>query len=285
MDYGGPFRGETDDMRIGRIFRRAGLRAARILDSSPETGCLLLEDLGDRSLAAALDAAGAGTDEARSLLERAVALAARVADRGTPELARSDRRDGPALDSDRFRFEMDFFLEHYVGGLHCRGAEPAGLRDALYELADTAADTPRKVLCHRDFHSRNLMLPADGSLAMVDIQDARWGPDTYDLASILRDAYAEIDESWIEPLVDRYVRSLESPPAAGFRLRLAVVSAQRMIKALGTFGFQATVRHDEGYLQVVPRTLARLADQLARCAETRTLHALLRDSGLLVPPS
>ena len=57
------------------------------------------------------------------------------------------------------------------------------------------AETPERVFCHRDFHSRNLMVLTDGSLAMVDIQDARWGPLTYDLASLLRDAYMRIDDS------------------------------------------------------------------------------------------
>ena len=79
---------------------------------------------------------------------------------------------------------------------------PDDLGRALHELADRAAASPRKVLCHRDFHSRNLMLPPDHSLAMVDIQDARWGPDSYDLASILRDAYIEMVISEIIPLID-----------------------------------------------------------------------------------
>ena len=153
--------------------------------------------------------------------------AAEIANRGTPVLKDSERAEGPALDAERFRFEMDYFLEHYVRGL--RGIEnpPEELTGALHALADRAADTPRRVLCHRDYHSRNLMVAADGSLAMVDIQDARWGPDTYDLASLLHDGYIEFDEDWIDPLIDLYLSALDGPPAEGFRTRLTRVSAQR----------------------------------------------------------
>jgi aminoglycoside/choline kinase family phosphotransferase len=285
VDYGLPFKDETDDMRLGRVFREAGLRIAEIVDASAAVGCLLLEDLGDESLASALVAAGRDKDAARRLLEQAVLLAAHVAGRGTPVLARSDRKSGPALDAERFRFEMDFFLEHYAGGLLGCKSPPVELREALHALADRAADTPRRVMCHRDFHSRNLMLPPAGGMAMVDIQDARWGPDTYDLASLIRDAYIDIDEAWIAPFVDLYLSALDEAPAEGFGSRLDRVSAQRMIKALGTFGYQATVRHETRYRDAVTRSLHRLQGLLPVFAETRPLHALMTEAGLLDPPT
>ena len=251
---------------------------AEIFDVAGRTGCLLLEDLGDRTLESTVARAdGALRPGAREWVERAVMLAARVATSGTPVLARSERKDGPALDAERFRFEMDHFLEHYVERL-CGLTSPIGLLDALRGLADRAADTPRPVLCHRDFHSRNLMVLVDESLAMVDIQDARWGPDSYDLASILHDAYIGVDERWIDPLVERYLAALGEAPVEGFRARLDCVAAQRMIKALGTFGYQATVGHERRYLKAVPRTLARLRGLLPNIAEGPELLGLLDDA-------
>jgi len=283
MDYGLPFRGETDDLRLARLFREAGLRVAALVESSAAAGCLLLEDLGETSLEAALAAAGPRSDAARHLLERAVTLAAHVAGRGTPVLDRSERSAGPVLDAERFHFEMDFFLDHYVGALRGCRTPPDALREMLYALADEAAATPRPVLCHRDFHSRNLMLTPNGELAMVDVQDARWGPDTYDLVSILRDAYLDLEESWIEGLVEHYLAALDEPPAEGFASRLHRVSAQRMIKALGTFGYQASERRDARYLEPARRTIGRLQGLLPVSAETRPLHARLAESGLLDP--
>jgi aminoglycoside/choline kinase family phosphotransferase len=279
MDHGAPFSGATDDVRLARIFLDAGLRVARIEEAVGPVGCLLLEDLGDRTLESVLKAE---PERTRLRIEQAVRLAAAVAVKGTPVLARSERRDGPALDADRFRFEMEFFLEHYVQGLRGLGRVPPDLRAELHALADLAARTPRSVLCHRDFHSRNIMVLPGGALAMVDLQDARWGPDTYDLASLLRDAYAGVEETWIEPLVDLYLDSLDdAPPREPFRLRLDLVSAERMIKALGTFGYQASTRGLARYLEGVPRTLHRLDRLLPTHPETSRLHALLTSTTLL----
>lgn len=256
MDYGAPFRGETDDVRLSRIFRAASLPVAEILSVEPEAGCLVLEDLGDRTLETSLRESS-GRERAR-WTERAVDLAVRIAVDGTRALARSERADGPALDAERFRFEMDFFVEHYALGLARLPSAGEALAASLHELAALAASGPR-VLCHRDFHSRNLMVRDDGTLAMVDIQDARWGPDTYDLASVLCDAYADIDDGVAERMIDRYRLSLpEPPPADAFRKRYQVVAVQRMIKALGTFGYQVTVLNRRRYLEGVPRTLVRL---------------------------
>jgi aminoglycoside/choline kinase family phosphotransferase len=252
---------------------------ARIFDVSGEVGCLVLEDLGDRSLEGALEGAASGA-EGRGLLEAAVRLAASVAVRGTPVLERSDRRDGPVLDSVRFRFEMDFFIEHYAEGLLGRRKVSNLVHGALHALADAAAASPTHVLCHRDFHSRNLMLVPTGELAMVDIQDARLGPDSYDLASLLRDAYVDIDESWVQPLVDLYGDLAEPQGASDFRRRFDIVAAQRMIKALGTFGFQVRAGNRR-YSTAIPRTVHRLRALLPLRDETRPAHEALVAAGLL----
>jgi len=283
MDYGSPFQEETDDIWLGRLFRRAGLPVAELVQAVPEIGCLVLEDLGDRSLESVLaEAESTKGATPPAALVRAVELAARVASKGTPVLASSERAEGPGLDSDRFRFEMDFFLEHFVSGLRGLADTPGELREQLYGLADRASATPTRVLCHRDFHSRNLMVLGDGGLAMVDIQDARWGPDSYDLASILRDAYVDIDDDWLEPLTNKYLGLLDRPPEpGGFRRRRDVVAAQRMIKALGSFGYLTVVERMDRYVEAIPRTLARLERLLPSLEATRPLHESLLRSGLL----
>jgi len=283
MDYGRPFDGETDDVRLARVFGAAGLRVAAIHEVAGEPGCLVLEDLGRTSLETVMrDPDGGPSASALAWLERSVRLAAEIADRGTPALARSDRDAGLALDSARFRFEMEFYVEHYVRGL-CGVRPSEALLPELHALADQAAETPRCVLCHRDFHSRNLMVLASGELALVDIQDARWGPDSYDLASILYDAYVEIDSRWRAPLVELYLATLAAPPAPGFATRLDRVAAERMLKALGTFGYQASARGERRYLEGVPRTLRRLRALLPTFAEGSRLFGLLDAAGLLAP--
>lgn len=279
MDYGAPFVGETDDVRLARVFHEAGLRIASIERVAADPGCLVLEDLGDRTFEVAL--AGASATQVEDLYRRAVDFAVAVAERGTRALRRSERAAGPALDSERFRFEMDFFVEHYVLGLRGAAAVEPGLSAALRELADLAASSPR-VLCHRDYHSRNLMVLRDGELAMVDIQDARWGPDTYDLASLLRDAYVELDEELVVELRERYRTALPDPPEpAAFRARFEVVAAERMIKALGTFGYQVHRLGRERYREAIPRTIHRLARLLPESPVPPGLLPALQRAGLL----
>jgi aminoglycoside/choline kinase family phosphotransferase len=282
MDYGSAFAGETDDVVLARIFEAAGLRVARILDVAGDPGCLLLEDLGPVTLEQALLEHGAPT---RDLVDRAVRLAADVAVKGTPVLARSPRSAGPALDAGRFRFEMDHFLKHYVCGLLGRDPPPPALAPALHELADRAAETPAPVLCHRDFHSRNLMLLGGGDLAMVDIQDARWGPPGYDLASLLYDAYVDLDPDWNDAMI-RLHCARTGADEADFRARFGTVAVQRMLKALGTFGFQARVRGNRRYLGGVPRTIDRLRGLLPGLPGAPGLAGLLERAGILDgPPS
>jgi aminoglycoside/choline kinase family phosphotransferase len=280
MDYGKTFSAETDDIHLSRIFDAAGLRIAGILKVAPEPGCLVLEDLGDMLLEGALAEQRPG--ERSTLLMRAAALAANVRKLGTPILAASDRAEGPRLDEERFHFEMEFFLEHFACGL--RGIAPvdASLQLALGNLARSAAESSDPVLCHRDFHSRNLLVLPGGDLAMVDVQDACWGPDSYDLASLLRDAYIDVDEASIEPLIRHYLGRLDDGTQyAEYRKRFDVVAAQRMIKALGTFGYQIAVRGRTRYSSGIPRTVDRLRRLLPTLEATRTLGERMLRSGLL----
>lgn len=278
VDHGAPFEVEPTDVAIASIFRRAGLPVAAVHDVIP-AGALVVEDLGDLTMERAV---AERIHPPEAVYARAVELLVRLATRGTDVLETSERASGPALDADRFRFEMDFFVEHWGRGYLGRTDPPAELEPALHELADRAARTPRSVLCHRDFHSRNLMVLSDGSLAMVDVQDARWGPDTYDVASILRDAYLDLDDEHASSWLERFRARLPGPPRrASFLGRYRIVAAQRMIKALGTFGYQMARVGRPDYVEAARRTVRRLRHDLPGDPETAPFDRLLRSAGLL----
>mgnify|MGYP003348930408 CR=1 FL=1 len=130
------------------------------------------------------------------------------------------------------------------------------------------------MLCHRDYHSRNLMLHR-GRLVLIDFQDARMGPDTYDLASLLRDSYVDIAEHEVDLLIAHFRRLAGIQDADEFRRRFDLMSVQRNIKALGTFGFQASARGNAAYLRDVPRTLANVRRNLERYDRFAHLRELL----------
>jgi aminoglycoside/choline kinase family phosphotransferase len=282
MDYGTPFEGETDDVRLARIFEQAALPVARVLQILPEAGALVLQDLGDDTLERALGHAGSVGPTTRDPLYRAaVRLAAEIATRGTEALRRSDRALGPALDGERFLFEMRFFLEHYVGGFVGRPEVATRIRGAVEELALAVASHPR-VLCHRDYHSRNIMVSGGGEISLVDIQDARWGPDTYDLASLLCDAYVDMGDHETAELSELYWQLAHgSQDVTALQERFELVAAQRMLKALGTFGYQIGVMGKDRYRGAIPRTVERLSRFLPSHATTAGLGALLLEEGLL----
>jgi N-acetylmuramate 1-kinase len=139
-------------------------------------------------------------------------------------------------------------------------------------LVDELAAEPR-VLCHRDYHSRNLMVHA-GQLFVIDFQDARMGPNTYDLVSLLRDSYVDLPETLVESLRDDFGAEVDESPVE-FRRRFDVMAMQRNLKALGTFGFQAVSKANPVYAQYVPRTLRYVRDNLERNSRFSRLHDIL----------
>src|SRR5262249_32023540 len=142
-----------------------------------------------------------------------------------------------------------------------------------------------RVLCHRDYHSRNLMLH-DGSLYIIDFQDARMGPDTYDLVSLLRDSYVDFTEAQVDSFLafflalrDGRLAGSGGPPAdpEEFRRRFDLMAVQRNLKALGTFGFQTTSRQNTVYIQYIPRTLNFVRANLVRYPRFVRLRELLAE--------
>jgi aminoglycoside/choline kinase family phosphotransferase len=182
-----------------------------------------------------------------------------------------------AFDIEKLSWELHYFLKHFLEG-H-RGCDltvedRATLSEAFHELSHEIASWPR-VLCHRDYHSRNLMLHRE-RLYWIDFQDARMGPATYDLASLLRDAYVDVPEELQEDLKERF-RQTAAPdePREVFRRRFDLMCVQRNLKALGTFGYMATVRQNPVYLPYIPRNLAHARHNLSRYPELERLWRTL----------
>lgn len=183
---------------------------------------------------------------------------------------------GLRFDVAKLTQELDFFVEHFVLGFR-RHALPAPARRALDDefrsLASDMAAEPR-VLCHRDFHSRNLMLHRN-RLHVIDFQDARMGPDTYDLASLLRDAYVELDAAEVNGLLTHYRTVAGLRDGEALRRRFVRTTVQRALKALGTFGFQIAVRGNSRYRDALPRTLSYARAAIGQDRGRRRLGELL----------
>ncbi len=250
-------------LRVGALLEGYGLPVPRVIDVDGRRGIVLQEDLGDRTLQQALaDGDGRRSDE---LYQEAVSALVRLQREAAlgPQSAECFQI---AFDIEKLSWELHYFQKHFLEGL--RGCDlgvedRATLSSAFHQLSQEIASWPR-VLCHRDYHSRNLMLH-QGRLHWIDFQDARMGPAVYDLASLLRDAYVDVAEELQDELAERFrQQALPAEPREVFRRRLDLACVQRNLKALGTFGYMTTVRGSDVYLPYVPRTLAHARRNLSR---------------------
>jgi aminoglycoside/choline kinase family phosphotransferase len=116
----------------------------------------------------------------------------------------------------------------------------------------------------------------DGSLYIIDFQDARMGPDTYDLVSLLRDSYVDLRPQQVDELI-AFFCALKggTAPDVEFRRRFDLMALQRNLKALGTFGYMTTSRNNTVYIQYIPRTLAYVKTNLAKYPRFERLRGLL----------
>jgi hypothetical protein len=262
-------------VNVHALFDAMPVPVPKILGHADDLGVLALEDLGDVTLQAHL---GAGPPDSHDTLYRqAIEFIATIQRRGR-ELADAKHLPyGVAFDVEKLTWEFDFFIKHFLEayrGVRFAPGERDDLRGRCAEIVAELANEPR-VLCHRDYHSRNLMLRED-RLYVIDFQDARLGPDTYDLVSLLRDSYVDLSEETVDGFIDDYLACRgDAIDRAEFRRRFDVMSVQRNLKALGTFGYQASGRGNPVYLQYIPRTLRYARETMRRDARFEPLRTLL----------
>jgi N-acetylmuramate 1-kinase len=274
--YGAPFTyASLPFVNTAELFAAMPVPVPRILGHADDLGVLALEDLGDVTLQAHLGSAPAARHAA--LYRQAVAFIDVFQKRGRELEDTKYLPYGVAFDVPKLTWEMDFFIKHFLEGYRgivFAARERDALRAEFARIVDELAGEPR-VLCHRDYHSRNLMW-RDERLCIIDFQDARLGPDTYDLASLLRDSYVDLTEPVVDELI-AYFLALQgrSGDDDTFRRRFDLMALQRNLKALGTFGYQTTGRRNPVYIQYIPRTLKYVRETVHRYPRFTRLGEIL----------
>jgi N-acetylmuramate 1-kinase len=262
-------------VNTAELFAAMPVPVPRVLGHAADLGVLALSDLGDVTLQAHL---GAGSPATHSALYREAVSFIEIFQRRGRELASSKYIPySIAFDVEKLTWEMDFFIKHFLEAYRGAMLSPVTrqeLRTELGRMVAELASEPR-VLCHRDYHSRNLMVRND-TLHIIDFQDARMGPDTYDLVSLLRDSYVDLPERNVDELI-AYFLALggRAGEQAAFRPRFDLMALQRNLKALGTFGYQTTARRNPVYIQYIPRTLRYARENLLKYDRFTRLRQLL----------
>lgn len=257
---------------VAELFRVIPLRVPAVHDVAGELGILLQEDLGDRLLQEEVSR-DCTRARKRTLYREAIDLLARLQLRG--EELRSDRYlpFRIAFDARKFSDELAFFRKHFLVGLsraELSSSDGATLDEELEKLAVELAAEPFG-LCHRDYHARNLLVcesesesesetRSDAQLAVIDFQDARMGPRCYDLVSLANDSYVVHDGELVAEMKDRFASAVRADVASEYDL----AALQRNLKALGTFGYQISVRGNDVYLPYLSHTLGLVRANLER---------------------
>jgi len=255
---------------------KAGVSVPRLYYYDQAAGLLYLEDFGDITLSEACRDAGSVDLEARykQAIDTLVLLQSTATSPADPKCLAFHR----SFDVPLLMWEFDHFLEY---GIVARRGKPMcaddylPIRDEFENIAELLAGQPR-VFVHRDYHSRNLMVDGE-RLGVIDFQDALMGPATYDLASLLRDAYIELDEALIDRLIDCYLDRLTPHRQVWanrevFRRLFDFTSIQRNLKAAGRFVYIDRVKGNPNFLADIPRVLNYVKRNLQKYPELDRLR-------------
>jgi aminoglycoside/choline kinase family phosphotransferase len=269
-------------LEVRELLAARGVDVPALYGEATGQGWLLLEDLGDDTLASVLLA---HPDRREELYVRA------VTDLGRAQVALSDLPPGSvvssrAFDDDLLSWEMHHFREW---GLEARGIVLSPEERSVFDrvtarLARRIAAFPR-VFVHRDYQSRNLMVRATGSLCWIDFQDALLGPRIYDLVALLNDSYQKFDRSFVEARLDDYARTVSLGPAEREALgrEFDLVTVQRKLKDAGRFVFIDRVKGNDSFLKFVEPTIAKAAASAARLADDEDVAALFQTLARVLP--
>ncbi|MDL2284667.1 phosphotransferase [Oxalobacter sp. OttesenSCG-928-P03] len=258
-------------IHVAEIFGQCGVCVPEVIEKNVEQGFLLLSDLGSTTYLQQLNEANA-----HDMYLDAIDSLVRIQMSSVPGVL-------PEYDRTLLLNELKLFPEWYVQkhlGVELSEKQAAALQK-IFDLILANNLAQPQVYVHRDYHSRNLMAMESGNPGILDFQDAVFGPITYDLASLLRDAYIVWDE---ERVLDWAIRYWERARKAGlpvnpdidmFYRDFEFMGLQRHLKVLGIF---ARLYHRDGkdaYLNDLPVVMEYTYKTALRYPELAPLAQLL----------
>ena len=260
-------------IKVAALFGATGVHVPKLIRQNLEQGFLLLPDLGSTTYLDALT-----KDNAHNLYAEALGALMSIQASSQPGVL-------PEYDRELLMRELELFPVWYVSrhkGITLTEQQTAQLYEVFDRIVDVNLAEP-KVYVHRDYHSRNLMVSAPNP-GVLDFQDAVYGPMTYDLASLFKDAYIHWEEDFTLDLLARYwetARELGLPVRADFaefHRDYEWMGVQRHIKVLGIFARLCHRDGKDGYLKDMPLVLHYLRKACERYGELRPLLRILEET-------
>ncbi|MBS1808997.1 MAG: phosphotransferase [Acidobacteria bacterium] len=270
--YPTPFNPQSSTyLDVTHLFAEAGLPVPKVVDVAGTEGIITQEDLGDESLAKWMGQADAA--QSNAMLNKAIEFIAQIQAASDLAFSSGSVASTLAFDEDKLGWELNYFFDHFFGSYrhdNLSEDESAAIKADLQSIAAELAARPR-VLTHRDYHAMNLMVDHNGELRIIDHQDARMGPVTYDLVPILVERrLVPADESWVEAQQNYFLQARENLglprlDLEDFRYEFHLMTVQRQLKAVGTFSYQTGVmgrgEYYEKYIKSSVATVLRAMDK------------------------
>lgn len=270
-------------LEVAAHLDQCGIRVPKIYEKDSELGLLLLEDLGDVTLLRHLQEVG-DMEVERHLFEKIIDLLVEMQVKADPKFAKKKIEAFElSFDYEKLSWEVNFTIEQFYE-MHLkreiRSSDKKILKESFDRICKTLAKQPQ-VFTHRDFHSRNLMYSeASQDWVMIDFQDARMGPAQYDLASLLKDSYYQLEEAQVQRLLDYYIaryEALSETQIDGDRFREIFdwMAVQRNFKAIGSFASFLNRRNNATYLKYIGNTFENIRRVLLKYPEFSKLREVL----------
>jgi N-acetylmuramate 1-kinase len=269
-------------VKVAKLMQLAGLKAPEVLAWHEAQGFMLLTDLGDQTMMSAIDVKNPQANHALYMQAVDALIAWQLSSKAGVL---------PPYDQALLSRELSLFPDWYLAQhrqIDIQGKMRNTL-DSTFKMLVTRNLASPSVFVHRDFMPRNLMMPtgSDAALGVLDFQDAVYGPVTYDVASLMRDAFLTWEEDFV---LDVTIRYWEKARKAGlldfedwhqdfgvFYRAVEWMGLQRHLKVAGIFARLTLRDGKEKYLADAPRFIAYIRSTAARYIELRPLLRLIEE--------
>ena len=253
-------------LAMANLFRRAGIAVPQIYAENLDAGFFLMQDFGSVHIEDVYAKSAAVRDSAISACIDVLAPFGKITD---PQIE--------IYSASRMYTEMGIFDEWFVGHLLEHPVDAVGRPECDEHLVAATQEQPQACV-HRDFHCRNLLLAENGTIGIVDFQDALHGPILYDIASLLRDCYYVFSENEVDRWLDYFIAQspgLTAQRRDQIKLWFDFTAIQRQIKAIGIFARLHLRDQKSSHLPHILPVLRRLVDLTAQYPQLGALHSSL----------
>lgn len=275
--------GEQTYLDVTNLFQKADLPVAEIYDFEGESGIIILEDFGDTILRDVLEISDFAAKE--KLLNAAISLIAKIQSATSISFELNSIASRLKFDEEKLSWELNFFKTHYFESLMKQKFSEDVDENLKKEFTELSLELEQnaKVLCHRDFHTANLMIDKGNHLRIIDHQDARIGSVAYDLVSLLLDRVLQKpDKNWLNDkkkffLNEREKLGSEKVDFAEFDSEFDLMTVQRCLKAIGTFSNQTANCGKTNYAQYIKPMFRIVLEAIERLQKFPALREVIKN--------